>query len=97
VNLLTRRINPNENGKEVIPMAYTPELSYRGSATLRRLAWFRRKPMTETIEALLEATARTMAEIRPGEVCAKCKDDSICEECPFQPSAKNEPTSSLAK
>jgi hypothetical protein len=21
-------------------MAYTPELSYRGSATLRRLAWF---------------------------------------------------------
>jgi len=31
------------NRKEVIPMAYTPELSYRGSATLRRLAWFSRK------------------------------------------------------
>jgi len=43
-------------------MAYTPELSYRGSATLRRLAWFREKPMTRTLEALLEATGRTMAD-----------------------------------
>jgi len=76
----------------VIPTAYTPELSYRGSATLRRLAWFREKPMTRTLEALLEATGRTMAEVRPGEVCAKCKDDSTCEECSFQPPAKNEPT-----
>ena len=73
-------------------MAYTPELSYRGSATLRRLAWFRGKPMTRTLEALLEATGRTMAEVRPGEVCAKCKDDSICEECAFQPPAKKQPT-----
>lgn len=73
-------------------MAYTPELSQRGSATLRTLAWFRRKPMTRTLEALLEATGSTMAAIRPGEVCAKCRDDSICEECPFQPPAKNEST-----
>jgi len=69
-------------------MAYRPELSYRGSATLRRLAWFRGKPMTTTLEALLEATGRTMAEIRSGEVCAKCKDDSACEECAFLPPAK---------
>jgi hypothetical protein len=73
-------------------MAYTPELSYRGSATLRRLAWFRGKPMTRTLEALLEATGRTMAEIRPGEVCTKCKDASACDECAFQPAAKNQPT-----
>jgi recombinational DNA repair protein RecR len=78
-------------------MAYTPELSYRGSATLRRLAWFRGKPMTKTLEALLEATGRTMAEIRPGEVCAKCKDDSACEECAFQSATKNEPISAPVK
>ena len=47
--------------------------------------------MTETIEARLEATARTMAEIRSGEVCAVCKDDSTCEECPFQPPPKTNP------
>ena len=74
-------------------MAYTPELSYRGSATLRRLAWFRGKPMSKTLEALPEATGKTMAEIRPGEVCAKCKDDSACDECSFQPPAKNTPIS----
>jgi hypothetical protein len=64
-------------------MTYTPELSPRGSGTLRRLAWFRGKPMSKTLEVLLEATGRTMAEIRPGEVCAKCRDDTICDECPF--------------
>lgn len=52
-------------------MAYSPELSRRGSATLCRLAWFRGKPMSKTMEVLLEATGRAMAEIRPGEVCAK--------------------------
>jgi hypothetical protein len=38
-----------------------------------------------------------MSEIRSGEVCAKCKDDSTCEECAFQPPAKNEPTSTTSK
>jgi hypothetical protein len=78
-------------------MAYTPELSYRGSATLRRLAWFRGNPMTRTLEALLEATGRTMAEIRSGEVCAKCKDSSTCEECSFQPPAKINPINETSK
>ena len=78
-------------------MAYTPELFYRGSATLRRLAWFRGKPMTKTLETLLEATGRMMAEIRPGEVCAKCKDDSACDECSFQPPAKINPAESPSK
>jgi len=73
-------------------MAYAPDLSYRGSATLRRLAWFRGKPMTKTLEALLEATGRTMAEIRPGEICAKCKDDTACDECSFHPPPKASPT-----
>ena len=78
-------------------MAYTPELSYRGSATPRRLAWLRGKPMSKTLEALLEATGRTMAEIRSGEVCAKCKDDSTSKECAFQIPAKNEPTPTPSK
>ncbi len=64
-------------------MAYTPELSQRGSATLRRLAWHLHKPMTKSLEMLIELTAVKMAEVRPGEVCAKCRDDTICEVCPF--------------
>ncbi|MFH1935439.1 MAG: hypothetical protein ABIN18_28190 [Pseudomonadota bacterium] len=64
-------------------MAYIPELSQVGSATLRRLAWHLRKPMTKSLERLIELAAKKMAEMRPGEVCSKCKDDSICEMCPF--------------
>jgi hypothetical protein len=77
-------------------MAYTPELSQRGSVTLRRLAWFRGKPMTETLGALLEATARTMSEIRLGEVCSKCRDYSRCEECAFQTLPKTDPPQALS-
>ena len=66
-------------------MAYTPELSQTGSATLRRLAWSRGKPMTKTLEALLEATGRMMAEIRSGEVCAKCRDEDILTSVLFIP------------
>jgi len=64
-------------------MAYTPQLSQIGSATLRRLAWYLQKPMTKSLEMLIELTATKMAEVKPGEVCSKCKDDSICEWCPF--------------
>ena len=75
-------------------MAYTPELSQICSATLRRLAWFRGKPMTNTLELLLEATGLTMAKFRPGVVCSKCSDKSICDECIFSPTAETDPTPS---
>jgi len=64
-------------------MAYTPELSQIGSATLRRLAWHLQKPMTKSLEMLIEITAMKMAKVRSGEVCKRCRDDSICEVCPF--------------
>ena len=73
-------------------MSYTPEISKRGSATLRRLAWHLRKPMTKSLEMLIELTATKMAEMRPGEVCKRCKDDSICEVCPFSNGQMNEHT-----
>ena len=64
-------------------MAHTPELSQIGSATLRRLAWYMGKPMTKSLEMLIELTAMKMAEMSPGEVCSRCKDNSFCEVCPF--------------
>ena len=66
-------------------MAYTPELSQIGSATLRRLAWYMGKPMTKSLEMLIGMTAIKMAEVKPGEVCSKCRDNIICEICPFKP------------
>ena len=72
-------------------MSYSPELSKRGSATLRRLSWYMRKPMTKSLEMLIELTAMKMAEMRPGEVCNQCKDDRICDEWAhkFRPKVRN--------
>lgn len=58
-------------------MAYTPALSQIGSATLRRLAWFRGKPMSKT----LEANGTAILEIRSGELCSKHRGDMICKMC----------------
>ena len=54
-------------------MAYTPELSQIGSATLRRLAWHLRKPMTKSLEMLIELIVTKMVEMRPGEVLISAK------------------------
>ena len=64
-------------------MAYTPELSQLGSATLRRLAWYMGKPMTKSLETLIRLIAIKMAEVKPDEVCSKCRDNTICQICPF--------------
>jgi hypothetical protein len=66
-------------------MAYTPELSLSGSATLRRLAWFRGEPMGKTLERILEMTAKHTAQISPGAICRACRDDSKCSICGFNP------------
>jgi len=66
-------------------MAYTPQLTDQGSATLRRLAWFLQKPMTKTLERLVEMTARYTAQVKPEAVCGSCKDQSKCSICAFYP------------
>jgi len=66
-------------------MAYTPELSSSGSATLRRLAWFSGEPMTKILERLVEMTARYTAQVKPEAVCGSCKDQSKCSICAFNP------------
>ena len=66
-------------------MAYTPELTLRGSATLRRLAWFLGAPMTHSLEFLVEAAATKASQMKPGAVCASCKDQSKCSVCVFNP------------
>jgi hypothetical protein len=64
-------------------VAYTTELSQIDSATLRRLSWYRGKPMTKSLSVLIELIALKMAEMKPDEVCSKCRDKTICEACPF--------------
>jgi len=67
-------------------MAYTPELSARGSATLRRLAWQQGKPMTKTLEEIIGQAAK---KSKPGAVCSSCRDKSKCSICGFNPSLQS--------
>ncbi|MBW1861329.1 MAG: hypothetical protein JRJ02_03015 [Deltaproteobacteria bacterium] len=69
-------------------MAYTPELSMNGSATLRRLSWFQGQPMTKTLEMLVASTAKKSAQDEPGAVCSACKDQSKCLVCAFSPQTR---------
>ena len=61
-------------------MAYTPELSQEGSATLRRLAWSLNKPMTQTLEIVVEDYAKAK---QSEQVCISCRDKTKCDHCVF--------------
>ena len=61
-------------------MAYTPELSFESSCTLRRLAWAMEIPMTTAIQ---EVIAFLPAMISSKKVCEKCKDKTKCQNCAF--------------
>jgi len=61
-------------------MAYTPELSYEASCTLRRLSWSLNKPMTKTMEWIFAELVRF---IPSGAICESCKDKSKCPNCLF--------------
>ncbi len=61
-------------------MAYTPELSYQHSCTLRRIAWALNKPMTKAMEAVFDHISGI---IDPKEVCEVCRDQTRCRDCVF--------------
>ena len=61
-------------------MAYTPELTYEDSCTLRRIAWALETPMTKAISLIFEHLGKTLDA---NKVCEKCRDKTRCEGCAF--------------
>ena len=61
-------------------MAYTPELSYEKSCTLRRLAWAMNMPMTKAIDEVIDHVAGVVVKEK---VCQACRDKSKCSCCIF--------------
>ena len=61
-------------------MAYTPELSYQSSCTLRRIAWALNIPMTEAIERVFEHLPRILDKRK---ICEGCRDNARCDGCAF--------------
>ena len=62
-------------------MAYTPELSYRSSCTLRRIAWALNIPMTKTLERIFEHLPEILDRKK---VCEGCRDKTRCDDCVFK-------------
>ena len=61
-------------------MAYTPELTYQDSCTLRRIAWALEMPMTKAMDKVFEYLQKILDREK---VCEGCRDKSKCEECAF--------------
>ena len=61
-------------------MAYTPQLSYRSSCTLKRIAWALEIPMTKAIERVFDHLPRILDREK---VCQGCKDKTRCDDCAF--------------
>ena len=61
-------------------MAYTPELSYVQSCTLRSIAWALDIPMTKAMDAVFEYIGNI---IDHSLVCESCRDKSRCKDCVF--------------
>jgi len=61
-------------------MAYTPELTYRHSCTLRRIAWALEMPMTKAMGKVFEYLPNILDKKL---VCEACKDKTKCLDCLF--------------
>ncbi len=61
-------------------VAYTPTMSEKASATLRRIAWAMGKPMTVTLNMIFERLPSIM-DLK--KVCECCQDPSKCKNCGF--------------
>jgi recombinational DNA repair protein RecR len=68
-------------------MAYTPELSYQASCTLRRIAWALNVPMTKAIERVFEHLPKILDNHK---VCNACRDKTRCSDCVFSDPRENE-------
>ena len=61
-------------------MAYTPELSYRSSCTLRRIAWALNIPMTKAMKRVFDHLPMILDREK---VCEECRDKTKCDDCVF--------------
>jgi len=59
---------------------YTPKFSSRSNIAIRRLSWFLNKPMTVTMDAIIENLPKM---VEPEKVCQSCKIKDKCNYCIF--------------
>ena len=61
---------------------YKPKLTNHSIIAIRRLSWYFKKPMTLTLEAIIENMPNM---IDAKKVCQSCKIKDKCDYCIFKP------------
>jgi hypothetical protein len=59
---------------------YSPQFSKQASVSVRRLAWFKEKPMTATVDLMVQLIR---VFLDPAKVCLSCRDNAKCQACIF--------------
>ena len=59
---------------------YTPKFSNRSTISVRRLSWFINKPMTLTLDEIIENLPNM---VDAEKVCQSCKIKDKCNYCAF--------------
>jgi hypothetical protein len=57
---------------------YTPRISTASLCRLRRLSWYAGRPMTKTLDRVIELVC---SRIDPQPVCDTCRDRTKCDLC----------------
>jgi hypothetical protein len=60
---------------------YSPRFSETAAVSVRRLAWALNKPMTETVNYIIQLLP---SMVEPSKVCLPCKDTTRCKGCTFR-------------
>jgi hypothetical protein len=61
---------------------YVPKVSKQAIFVLRRYAWFKKQPMTDTLDQLI---LNIVPSLDAKSVCSACKGTMPqCEDCPFK-------------
>ena len=61
-------------------LTYTPKLTEKHSAIVRRIAWGFDIPMTKVMSHFIELSASL---INKKQICTNCRDKSFCSNCIF--------------
>jgi len=60
---------------------YTPAFSAFASISVRRFAWAAKKPMTQTVDMIIQLLPFL---VESSTVCKVCQDKTKCDDCTFQ-------------
>ena len=74
---------------------YVPKVSRKAIFVLRRYAWFKKQPMTDTLDQLILSI---IPSLDAKSICSSCKGSTPqCKDCPFKKGTASQKVSKSPK